>query len=110
MTGFDQFELPAPLLRGIKAAGFEDPWPIQLETIPAGLQGRDVLGLAQMSGDDELRPVCEKVIAALPAAADDVRAGKEKAMSALIGGVMRETRGAADHAEATRILRELIGV
>ena len=70
----------------------------------------DVLGLAQVSGDDELRPVCEKVIAALPAAADDVRAGKEKAMSALIGGVMRETRGAADHAEATRILRELIGV
>jgi ATP-dependent RNA helicase RhlE len=47
MTGFDQFELPAPLLRGIKDAGFENPWPIQLETIPAGLQGRDVLGLAQ---------------------------------------------------------------
>lgn len=34
-------------MRGIRAAGFENPRPIQLETIPAGLKGRDVLGLAQ---------------------------------------------------------------
>jgi ATP-dependent RNA helicase RhlE len=34
-------------MRGIKHAGFEDPRPIQLETVPAGLAGRDVLGLAQ---------------------------------------------------------------
>ena len=47
MTGFDRFELPEPLLRGIRAAGFQNPRPIQIETIPAGLEGRDVLGLAQ---------------------------------------------------------------
>jgi superfamily II DNA/RNA helicase len=35
------------LIRGIEAAGFENPRPIQLETIPAGLTGQDVLGLAQ---------------------------------------------------------------
>jgi len=46
-TGFDQFGLDKSLVRGIRAAGFENPWPIQLETIPAGLDGRDVLGLAQ---------------------------------------------------------------
>jgi len=46
-TGFDQFGLDKALVRGIRAAGFENPWPIQLETIPAGLDGRDVLGLAQ---------------------------------------------------------------
>lgn len=34
-------------MRGIRAAGFETPRPIQVETIPAGLDGRDVLGLAQ---------------------------------------------------------------
>ncbi len=34
-------------MRGIRAAGFEQPRPIQLETIPAGLKGYDVLGLAQ---------------------------------------------------------------
>jgi ATP-dependent RNA helicase RhlE len=46
-TGFDQFGLHKSLVRGIRAAGFESPRPIQLETIPAGLDGRDVLGLAQ---------------------------------------------------------------
>ena len=46
-TGFDQFGLSLSLRRGIRLAGFEKPRPIQLETIPAGLEGRDVLGLAQ---------------------------------------------------------------
>ena len=46
-TGFDQFGLHTSLVRGIRDAGFEDPRPIQAETIPAGLDGRDVLGLAQ---------------------------------------------------------------
>ena len=46
-TGFDRFGLHQNLTRGIHAAGFENPRPIQLETIPAGLDGRDVLGLAQ---------------------------------------------------------------
>jgi len=35
------------LQRGIRAAGFDKPRPIQAKTIPAVLEGRDVLGLAQ---------------------------------------------------------------
>ncbi len=46
-TGFDRFWLHEALVRGIRAAGFDSPRPIQVETIPAGLEGRDVLGLAQ---------------------------------------------------------------
>jgi ATP-dependent RNA helicase RhlE len=46
-TGFDHFGLHEALLRGVQAAGFVTPRPIQEDTIPAGLQGRDVLGLAQ---------------------------------------------------------------
>ena len=45
--GFGRFELHEALDRGIRAIGFDKPWPIQLETIPAGRAGRDVLGLAQ---------------------------------------------------------------
>ena len=45
-TEFDQFQLHQALVRGIRTAGFKTPWPIQVETIPAGLKGRDVLGLA----------------------------------------------------------------
>jgi superfamily II DNA/RNA helicase len=46
-TGFDRFELHPDLVRGIGAAGFVEPRPIQVETIPAALEGADVLGLAQ---------------------------------------------------------------
>jgi len=47
VTGFHQFELHPDLVRGIVAADFVEPRPIQLETIPAALEGADVLGLAQ---------------------------------------------------------------
>ena len=46
-TGFEQFGLHQSLIRGVQEAGFENPRPIQIETIPAGMEGRDVLGLAQ---------------------------------------------------------------
>ena len=46
-TGFDRFGLDSTILRGVRAAGFVSPRPIQVETIPAVLAGRDVLGLAQ---------------------------------------------------------------
>jgi len=46
-TGFESFELDAALVRGVRDAGYDQPRPIQLETIPAARAGRDVLGLAQ---------------------------------------------------------------
>jgi ATP-dependent RNA helicase RhlE len=44
--GFDAFDLHPNIVRGLRAAGFETPRPIQADTIPAALDGRDVLGLA----------------------------------------------------------------
>ena len=46
-SGFDRFRFDTPLVRGLEAAGFANPRPIQAETIPACLDGRDVMGLAQ---------------------------------------------------------------
>ncbi len=46
-SGFDRFDLHPSILRGVLALGFQDPRPIQAETIPAAIEGRDVLGLAQ---------------------------------------------------------------
>ena len=46
-ASFQTFGLSAPLLRAISDVGFESPRPIQAKTIPAVLDGRDVLGLAQ---------------------------------------------------------------
>jgi ATP-dependent RNA helicase RhlE len=46
-TGFDRFGFHPSILRGILAANFTSPRPIQGEAIPAALEGRDVLGLAE---------------------------------------------------------------
>ncbi len=44
---FDQLGLAEPVLRAVQAVGYETPSPIQLESIPPLLAGRDVLGQAQ---------------------------------------------------------------
>jgi ATP-dependent RNA helicase RhlE len=46
-TGFRQFDLGPKILRGIAECGFDEPRPIQTETIPAALEGQDIMGLAQ---------------------------------------------------------------
>jgi ATP-dependent RNA helicase RhlE len=43
---FKSFDLHPDLLRGVTAAGFTIPTPIQVEAIPAALAGRDVLACA----------------------------------------------------------------
>jgi ATP-dependent RNA helicase RhlE len=46
-VNFDQFSLDPRIKTGIKAAGFKTPTPIQQKAIPAVLEGRDILGVAQ---------------------------------------------------------------
>jgi aspartyl-tRNA(Asn)/glutamyl-tRNA(Gln) amidotransferase subunit B len=68
-------------------------------------------GLAAMAGgDDELDPIVEAALAANADAAEKIRGGNMKAIGAIIGHVMRETKGRADGAEVTRIVREKLGV
>ena len=44
---FDAFDLPAPLLSALHDAGFVQCTPIQEQTLPISLSGRDVAGQAQ---------------------------------------------------------------
>ncbi|MDP1848728.1 MAG: Asp-tRNA(Asn)/Glu-tRNA(Gln) amidotransferase subunit GatB, partial [Solirubrobacteraceae bacterium] len=68
-------------------------------------------GLAAMAGgDDALDPIVEAALAANADAAEKIRSGNMKAIGAIIGHVMRETKGRADGAEVTRIVREKLGV
>lgn len=46
MTQFAEFDLPAELLEAITQSGYKELTPIQRETMPAILEGRDVLALA----------------------------------------------------------------
>ena len=47
LSNFAALGLAEPLLRAIEARGFSTPTPIQADAIPALLQGRDLLGIAQ---------------------------------------------------------------
>jgi len=47
VTAFTQLALQQPLLKVLDEVGYETPSPIQAQTIPLLLQGRDVLGQAQ---------------------------------------------------------------
>ncbi len=47
ITSFDQMELAKPLLKALVDVGYESPSPIQAQTIPLLMEGRDVLGQAQ---------------------------------------------------------------
>jgi aspartyl-tRNA(Asn)/glutamyl-tRNA(Gln) amidotransferase subunit B len=67
-------------------------------------------GLEQISDSGELEKIVEKAIADNPKPAEQVRAGNEKAIGALVGAVMKETKGRADGGEVNRLLREQLGL
>ena len=47
MSYFTDLGLAEPLIRALETKGYTDPTPIQQQSIPALLQGRDLLGIAQ---------------------------------------------------------------
>lgn len=47
MTLFTDFGLAQPILKALAAEGYEKPTPIQAQTIPYAMEGRDVCGIAQ---------------------------------------------------------------
>ena len=47
MALFSDLKLNPKILNAIEDVGYQEPTPIQLEAIPAALEGRDVLGIAQ---------------------------------------------------------------
>ncbi|MBK8163601.1 MAG: DEAD/DEAH box helicase [Gammaproteobacteria bacterium] len=46
-TRFSDLALAAPILQAVAEVGYESPSPIQAQTIPPLLEGRDLLGVAQ---------------------------------------------------------------
>jgi len=72
---------------------------------PAAIVERE--GLAQMSADDgELAGIVAAAIEANQEAANQVREGNQKAIGAIVGAVMRETKGRADGGEVNRLIKE----
>jgi len=75
---------------------------------PAAIVERE--GLAQISGDDgELAAIVEKAMADNANAVERIREGNDKAIGAIVGAVMKETKGRADGGEVNRLIKERIG-
>jgi aspartyl-tRNA(Asn)/glutamyl-tRNA(Gln) amidotransferase subunit B len=66
-------------------------------------------GLAQISGADELRTAVQQAILENPKAVADYRAGKERALAALVGAVMKATKGRANPTVVNALLQEQLG-
>ncbi|MDI7247955.1 MAG: Asp-tRNA(Asn)/Glu-tRNA(Gln) amidotransferase subunit GatB [Bacillota bacterium] len=63
-------------------------------------------GLVQIADESELARIVDEVVAENSRAADEVRAGKDRAIGFLVGQVMRKTRGRANPQAVNRLLQE----
>ena len=78
--------------------------------IETGKPVSELIDEKDMGGVDEneLKQICEQVVNDNPKAIEDYKNGKEAAFKSLVGGVMKATRGKANAAIATEILKGLI--
>jgi aspartyl-tRNA(Asn)/glutamyl-tRNA(Gln) amidotransferase subunit B len=66
----------------------------------------DERGLKQVSDTSSLEPVIDEVVAENPGPVEQFRGGKEGALNALVGQVMKKTRGSANPKLVQELLRE----
>ena len=69
----------------------------------------DALGLRQMNDSGALETIVADVLAANPKSVEEFRAGKEKAFNALVGQVMKASKGKANPAQVNELLKKLLG-
>ncbi|MCS7058161.1 MAG: Asp-tRNA(Asn)/Glu-tRNA(Gln) amidotransferase subunit GatB [Meiothermus sp.] len=86
------------------------------EILPEVMSGADPVrlveerGLRAVADEEALRPLVERVVAENPKVVEQVRAGNLKAANALVGPIMKATRGTAKADVVKRMLGELLGV
>ena len=66
-------------------------------------------GLRQMSDSGELERIIDEVLAANAKSVEEFRAGKDKAFNALVGQVMRASKGKANPAQVNDLLKARLG-
>ena len=69
----------------------------------------DAQGLKQVTDASAIEPIIDEVLAANPKSVEEYRAGKEKAFNALVGQVMKASRGKASPAQVNELLKKKLG-
>jgi aspartyl-tRNA(Asn)/glutamyl-tRNA(Gln) amidotransferase subunit B len=65
-------------------------------------------GLAK-AGGDELEQIVDKALADNADAVEKIKGGNQKAIGAIVGAVMKATKGRADGGEVQRLIQERLG-
>jgi len=67
------------------------------------------LGLSQVTDEAQVKAWVEQALASNSGAAEDLRSGKEKAIGAIVGSVMKLSRGKANPGLVNKLIKELVG-
>ncbi|NMM82375.1 glutaminyl-tRNA synthase (glutamine-hydrolyzing) subunit B [Acidovorax sp. SRB_14] len=85
---------------------FEALWSGDAADVDAVIEAK---GLKQMNDTGALEKIVDEVIAANPGNVEQFKAGKDKAFNALVGQVMKASKGKANPQQATDLLRARLG-
>ena len=118
-TGIEQSRVSSAQLAGLivriadgtisNAAGrqvFEALWNAEGQEADALIEAR---GLKQMNDTGALERIIDEVVAANPDNVAQFRAGKDKAFNALVGQIMKASKGKANPQQVNDLLRQKIG-
>ena len=85
---------------------FEALWTGEGRDADAVIESR---GLKQISDSGAIEALIDEVLAANPKSVEEFRAGKDKAFNALVGQVMKATKGKANPQQVNDLLRQKLG-
>ena len=85
---------------------FDALWTGESASVDALIEAK---GLTQMRDSSALQAIIDTVLADNPKSVDEYRAGKDKAFNALVGQVMKASRGKANPAQVNALLKARLG-
>ena len=85
---------------------FEALWSGEGQDADAIIETR---GLKQVSDASAIEPIIDEVLAANQKSIEEFRAGKDKAFNALVGQIMKATKGKANPQQVNDLLRKKLG-
>jgi aspartyl-tRNA(Asn)/glutamyl-tRNA(Gln) amidotransferase subunit B len=99
--------LSHPGAKQVLDALWADPTMVSMVSIDAFIQAND---LRQVNDQGALNAILDQVIAANPDQVTQIRAGKDKALNALVGQVMKASQGKANPQQVAQGLRQKLGL
>jgi aspartyl-tRNA(Asn)/glutamyl-tRNA(Gln) amidotransferase subunit B len=88
-------------------AVFEALWTNPGQDVDAVIEAK---GLKQLSDAGALAVMVQAVISANPKSVEELKAGKEKALNALVGQAMKASKGQANPAQLTALIKNELGL